>query len=101
VPILKREADCLPSRLFELSSPWWATYVFDFLEPARSRGKAAFVREVAPELPEAVFERPKTGFYIPVMQWLEPGRNGGRSLGDQSRRLALKVLEEMGIASAD
>ncbi|HEX7182451.1 MAG TPA: asparagine synthase (glutamine-hydrolyzing) [Thermoanaerobaculia bacterium] len=65
-------------------------------EPARSQGKAALVREAAPELPEAVFQRPKTGFYIPVMEWLEPGRKG-RSLGDQSRRLALRILAEIGI----
>ena len=65
-------------------------------EPARSQGKAAFVRQAAPELPEAVFQRPKSGFYIPVMEWLEPGRKG-RSLGDQSRRLALRVLEDSGI----
>ena len=66
-------------------------------EPARSRGKAALVRRAAPELPAAVFERPKTGFYIPVMEWLEPGRTGSRDLGGQSRRLALRVLAEMGI----
>ncbi len=66
-------------------------------EPARSRGKAALVRQAAPELPAALWERPKTGFYIPVLEWLEPGRGGRRSLGDQSRRLALRVLAEMGI----
>jgi asparagine synthase (glutamine-hydrolysing) len=66
-------------------------------EPARSRGKAALVRAAAPELPAALWARPKTGFYIPVMEWLEPGRTDGRSLGGQSRRLAVRVLEEMGI----
>jgi asparagine synthase (glutamine-hydrolysing) len=66
-------------------------------EPARSRGKAAFVRQAAPELPAALFDRPKTGFYIPVMEWLEPPVPGGRrNHGDQSRRLALRVLEETG-----
>lgn len=67
-------------------------------EPARSQGKAAFVRQAAPELPAALFDRPKTGFYIPVMEWLDPETARLRA-GDRSRRLALKVLEEMGIWS--
>jgi asparagine synthase (glutamine-hydrolysing) len=66
-------------------------------EPARSRGKAALVRQAAPELPAALWARPRTGFYIPVMEWLEPGRTDRRDLGGQSRRLALRVLAEMGI----
>jgi asparagine synthase (glutamine-hydrolysing) len=66
-------------------------------EPARSQGKAALVRRAAPELPAALFDRPKSGFYIPVMEWLEPGRTGAGDLGGQSRRLALRVLAEMGI----
>jgi asparagine synthase (glutamine-hydrolysing) len=66
-------------------------------EPARSQGKAALVRQAAPELPEALFARPKTGFYVPVVEWLRP-EECGRSLGDQSRRLALLVLEEVGIS---
>jgi asparagine synthase (glutamine-hydrolysing) len=64
-------------------------------EPARSQGKAALVRQAAPELPAALWDRPKSGFYIPVLEWLEPGHR--RSLGDQSRRLALRVLAEMEI----
>ncbi len=65
-------------------------------EPARSQGKAAFVRQAAPELPAALFARPKTGFYIPVMEWLDPETARLRA-GDRSRRLALKVLEETGV----
>jgi asparagine synthase (glutamine-hydrolysing) len=67
-------------------------------EPARSHGKAAFVRLAAPELPAALFDRPKTGFYIPVMEWLDPETARLRA-GDRSRRLALRVLEEMGVWS--
>lgn len=63
-------------------------------EPARSHGKAAFVRSAAPELPAALFERPKTGFYIPVVQWMQP-EAAGRSRAEQSRWLARRVLEEM------
>jgi hypothetical protein len=58
------------------------------------------MREAAPELPAALWGRPKTGFYIPVMEWLEPetaSPGGRRDLGGQSRRLALRVLAEMGI----
>ena len=67
-------------------------------EPARSRGKAALVRSVAPELPATLFTRPKSGFYMPVMEWLEPERAGeARDHGAQSRRLARKVLAAFGI----
>ena len=68
-------------------------------EPARSRGKAAVVRSVAPELPEAIFRRPKTGFHVPVMKWLggEGTTAGPRDWGTDSRRLALRVLGEFGI----
>lgn len=66
-------------------------------EPAKSQGKAALVRGVAPELPAALFDRPKSGFYIPVMEWLEPERaDGPRNHGEQSRRLALRVLAAFG-----
>jgi len=68
-------------------------------EPARGQGKAELVRRAAPELPAALFARPKTGFYIPVMEWLQP-QGAGASLGNQSRRLALRVLEEFGVAAA-
>lgn len=67
-------------------------------EPARSEGKAALVRQAAPELPAELFTRPKTGFYIPVLEWLDPESARLRP-GARSRRLALKVLEEMGIWS--
>ena len=69
-------------------------------EPARSRGKAAVVRAVAPELPEAIFRRPKTGFQMPVMEWLtgERRRAGADQMGEDSRRLALRVLDEFGVA---
>lgn len=65
-------------------------------EPARGQGKAALVRRAAPELPAALWTRPKSGFFIPVLEWLEPG-GGGKSLGGQSRRLAVRVLEEWGV----
>jgi asparagine synthase (glutamine-hydrolysing) len=64
-------------------------------EPARSQGKAALVRQVAPELPAELFERPKTGFYIPVLEWLDPETARLRP-GSRSRRLALKILAETG-----
>lgn len=67
-------------------------------EPARSQGKAALVRQAAPELPAELFARPKTGFYIPVLEWLDPETARLRP-GSRSRRLALKVLEEMGLWS--
>jgi asparagine synthase (glutamine-hydrolysing) len=84
-----------------LVDPWLRAHLAaGGFEPARSQGKAALVRRAAPELPAALWNRPKTGFYIPVMEWLEPGtaRDGRRrDLGGQSRRLALRVISEMGI----
>ncbi|HEX3557492.1 MAG TPA: asparagine synthase (glutamine-hydrolyzing) [Thermoanaerobaculia bacterium] len=67
-------------------------------EPARGRGKGELVRRAAPELPAALLARPKTGFYVPVMEWLQPGE-AGAPLGDQSRRLARRVLAEFGAAA--
>ena len=68
-------------------------------QPARRLGKAALVRRLAPELPAALWRRPKTGFYVPVLEWLRPGELGpaGHHLGSRSRALALLVLAELGI----
>lgn len=41
------------------------------LKPAQE--KAMIARSVAPELPEAILNRPKTGFAVPIYQWLNPG----------------------------
>jgi asparagine synthase (glutamine-hydrolysing) len=35
--------------------------------------KRTIVRRVAPDLPEGVLNRPKTGFAVPIHQWLNPG----------------------------
>jgi asparagine synthase (glutamine-hydrolysing) len=64
--------------------------------PARQEGKAALVRRLAPELPAAVFSRGKTGFYIPVVEWLL-GAGAPATPGGRSRALARRVLAEMGI----
>jgi asparagine synthase (glutamine-hydrolysing) len=64
--------------------------------PARELGKAALVRRLAPELPEALFTRPKSGFYIPVAEWLQP-ETLAASPGGRSRLLAREVLAGFGI----
>ena len=72
-------------------------------EPARSLGKRELVRRAAPELPEAVFHRAKTGFYVPVVPWLAAGGEGPAApegLGAQSRLVARRVLAEHGIELA-
>ena len=61
-------------------------------EPARSAGKAELVRRAAPELPAEILRRPKTGFYIPVAEWMRPELAAKRP-GERSRWLALRVLE--------
>jgi asparagine synthase (glutamine-hydrolysing) len=66
-------------------------------EPARSRGKAAVLRGIAPDLPEELFTRAKSGFAIPVATWIE-GREGARlTPGGSSRTLALEVLDAFGV----
>jgi asparagine synthase (glutamine-hydrolysing) len=65
-------------------------------EPARSRGKAALVRQAVPELLAELFERPKTGFSIPLLQSVEE-IPAGTTPGEVSRRLALRVLTGFGV----
>lgn len=60
-------------------------------EPARSAGKATLARQVAPELPGALFERAKHGFTIPLVEWLRPETAKLRP-GQRSRWLARRVL---------
>lgn len=67
--------------------PLWSACAAHGFEPARSRGKAALARQAAPELPAAVFTRPKTGFQVPNPLAARP-----RSLGASSRHLAIEVL---------
>ena len=69
-------------------------------EPARSSGKAALVRAAAPELPAGLFSRPKSGFQLPIADWLanDPKRSRSSRVGAQSRRLALLVLEAFGVS---
>jgi len=62
-------------------------------EPARRGGKAALVRRAVPELPAALWGRPKSGFSIPVMEWLDDEIRIDSARGLASRSLALRVLE--------
>jgi asparagine synthase (glutamine-hydrolysing) len=68
-------------------------------EPARHSSKAAVVKAVVPELPVEIWDRPKSGFFIPVMDWLRPpgDKLRDRNQGLNSRQLALKVLESFGV----
>jgi asparagine synthase (glutamine-hydrolysing) len=66
-------------------------------EPARSGGKSAAIRLAAPDLPASLWTRPKTGFYIPVMEWLGEQARFGKGTGAASRDLALRVLEGFGL----
>jgi len=66
-------------------------------EPARSNGKAAAVRQAAPELPEALWNRPKSGFTIPVMDWVSDEQKLSAGSGGASRELARRVLEAFGV----
>jgi|CXWL01.1.fsa_nt_gi asparagine synthase (glutamine-hydrolysing) len=65
-------------------------------EPARTAGKATLVRRVAPELPAALFDRPKTGFTVPLGALA--GRPAASRQGLDARRLALAVLRAGNLA---
>lgn len=50
--------------------------------------KRTIVRRVAPHLPESVLNRPKTGFSVPIHQWLNPGaRRGVMQYRDWAKQL--------------
>ena len=66
-------------------------------EPARARGKAEVVRLAAPELPAALWDRPKSGFSIPVLRWIADDAGVDAHAGLASRRLALEVLRRFGV----
>jgi asparagine synthase (glutamine-hydrolysing) len=68
-------------------------------QPARETGKAATFRRIVPELPAAIWDRRKTGFAVPVRQWLEESDRSSRP-GLDSRTIAVRVLEAFGIESA-
>ena len=83
-------------------------------EPARSKGKRALARQVfdhlaaeggpalPPDLVTTLCERPKTGFQLPIADWLDPAHTGlPRPVGAQSRRLAELVLSSFGVEVRD
>jgi asparagine synthase (glutamine-hydrolysing) len=76
---------------------WLRTVLADAnFEPVRSQGKAAIVKQIAPELPDTLWDRPKSGFSIPVVEWLQnrPNKAHSHHWGKDSRTLALMVLKE-------
>jgi len=66
-------------------------------EPAKSGGKGLLGRTVAPQLPREMGSRPKSGFGMPVMKWIDGPAARNAAPGEASRRLALRVLESFGI----
>jgi len=69
-------------------------------EPARSRGKAEVVRRAAPELPAAVFARRKSGFAVPVGEWIGPVNDANAPRMPKIRRLSRAVGEAFGVGAA-
>jgi asparagine synthase (glutamine-hydrolysing) len=74
--------------------------------PNRVPGKTWLAQAPLPKLPEALIERPKTGFLIPINEWLARGRilqGIGAKLPAHthwSRRWALAVLSHFAPDSA-
>ncbi|MDH3627645.1 MAG: asparagine synthase (glutamine-hydrolyzing) [Acidobacteriota bacterium] len=66
-------------------------------EPAQSHGKSAVVRRVAPELPAEIWNRPKSGFGIPVAGWIDETLGHDVPQGEASRALALRVLRDFNV----
>jgi asparagine synthase (glutamine-hydrolysing) len=66
-------------------------------EPARGQGKAAIVRRAAPELPATLWDRPKSGFSIPVLRWIDEAAGIDTTRGQASRLLAVEVLRAFGV----
>jgi asparagine synthase (glutamine-hydrolysing) len=64
--------------------------------PMRHGGKVAVVKQAAPELPDVLFERRKTGFYVPLAEALHAGA-ATLSHGERSRMLAVEVLRQQAI----
>jgi len=86
--------------------PLWKSLQAKGFEPARSTGKAALVRDVTNRLapgaglPAELWRRPKSGFSVPVAEWMVPARPGERdTAGQGSRRLALRILEELDLCA--
>lgn len=65
-------------------------------EPARSSGKSALVRQIAPELPTSLLERTKSGFMVPT----RAGGSAPGGWGQRARRLAREVLRQFGVELA-
>ena len=59
----------------------------------RQAGKRGVARRLAPTLPASVFERSKTGFVIPAVEWM----GGPRRVSAGSRDMALRVLQAFGL----
>ena len=75
---LLRDADWAGmAHSLEIRVPFVDTTLLRQLSPLPSvpvgEQKAMVARAVAPNLPEAVLNRPKTGFAVPIHQWLNPG----------------------------
>lgn len=67
-----------------------AVFAATGFEPARSLGKAALVRALAPELPARLFARRKSGFMMPL-------RGADTAWGAQARARTLRVLRHFDV----
>ena len=69
-------------------------------EPTKSYGKPVAFEQVAPKLPPSIFKRKKTGFGIPVIDFMSKKINlnkeypNSHNPGMSSRVLALTILRE-------
>jgi asparagine synthase (glutamine-hydrolysing) len=66
--------------------------------PRKSDVVRATATAARPGLPDELWERPKSGFSVPVADWMLPPRAGDRdTAGQGSRRIAIRLLDEWGV----
>jgi asparagine synthase (glutamine-hydrolysing) len=68
-------------------------------QATRRSGKAGVARSAAPELPQAVFSRRKTGFLTPFADWLD--HRAPMRTGEGSRSMAWRILSEWGLPAPE
>jgi asparagine synthase (glutamine-hydrolysing) len=95
-------ASSVEVRLPLVDRPLWRAFTREPLATTRRSGKAALLRDVVAKLgtafPDEIWGRPKSGFAVPIADWMVPAADAkGDTAGKGSRRIALALLQEWGV----